>query len=339
VSAAAQVRSHQLPHQRSRRLRVAAGPILSLLAIAAVLWWALHQQAPRWPSSDASQLLLLLAVLAYAGVTLVRGLRWYLILRRADVPASMLDAQALTVVGYMGNTVLPARGGELLRILLLGRRAGCSRVRILGTIVAERLLDVLTLLALLLALAIVSATEVRGISDLSLTAALALLALALGSLAAWRIARTRLPERWRQQVASLTLATRNLLSPQGLALVALTCLIWVGEGVVYWLVAQALHLPIDLLQAVLLVVLSSLAAAIPAAPGYLGTYDAAILLGLAAMHVHGAQAISFALLVRLVIFVPITIAGLLLVLARYGGRSTLRRPAGVATPSLAQLSK
>ncbi len=336
-----------LAQRRTQWLRL-AGPAVSVLALAAVVWWALHQQAPRWPSGGTSQLLLLLlAVLAYTGVTLVRGLRWYLILQRAGVPASMVDTQALIVVGYMGNTVLPARGGELLRIFFLGRRTGCSRVTILGTLIAERLLDVLALLGLLLALAIVTATEVRGLSDLSTTAALALAGLALALRAAWRIARARFPDGLGARVASLTLATRNLLSAQGALLVLFTAAIWVGEGFVYWLVGQALHLQLDLLQGCFLVVLSSLAAAIPAAPGYLGTYDAAIQVGLGAMHVHGSQAISFGLLVRLVIFVPITLAGLVLVVVRYGGLSSLRPARRVsaaevsdrAMPAFAQVSK
>jgi uncharacterized membrane protein YbhN (UPF0104 family) len=312
-----------LAQRRAQWLRL-AGPAVSVLALAAVAWWALHQQAPHWPSGGTSQLLLLLAVLVYAGVTLVRGLRWYLILHRAGVPASMVDTQALIVVGYMGNTVLPARGGELLRIFFLGRRTGCSRVTILGTLIAERLLDILALLCLLLALAVVTATEVRGVSDLGVTATLALVVLALVLVAAWRIARARFPEGLGRRVASLTLATRNLLSAQGALLVLFTAAIWVGEGFVYWLVGEALHLHLDLLQGCFLVVLSSLAAAIPAAPGYLGTYDAAIQVGLGAMHVHGSQAISFGLLVRLVIFVPITLVGLVLVVIRYGGLSSLR---------------
>ena len=73
--------------------------------------------------------------------------------------------------------------------------------------------------------------------------------------------------------------------------------------------------------------LSAFFSLIPAAPGYVGTFDAAVVFGLHALDVGGGQAIAFALLVRFVLFVPITIAGLiLLLLTRYGG---LRRRAGV----------
>jgi glycosyltransferase 2 family protein len=311
------------------------GPAVSVISLAAVVWWALHQPAPHWPSGAGSLMLIVLAVVVYAGVSGVRGVRWHAILRRAGIPASMVDAQALIVVGYMGNTVLPARGGELLRMFFLGRRTGCSRVTILGTILAERLLDVLALLVMLVVLlAIVTAGGVGSSwspSDLALAAAAVGLAGALVLLGAWRMAHAGRFRGLSGRVVSLTLATRNLLSAQGLLLALLTIPIWLGEGFVYWLVGAALHLQLDFAQGCFLVVLSSLVAIIPAAPGYAGTYDAAIQLGLGALGVHGGRAISFGLLVRLVIFVPITVAGLVLVIVRYGGLSSLVRARDAAT--------
>ncbi|HTA96785.1 MAG TPA: lysylphosphatidylglycerol synthase transmembrane domain-containing protein [Solirubrobacteraceae bacterium] len=303
-------------------LRQWVGPVVSVVSLAAVVWWALHQQAPRWPTGASSLLLLALAVLLYACVTGVRGVRWYAILRRARVPASMADTQALIVVGYMGNTVLPARGGELLRLFFMGERTGCSRVTILGTIVAERLLDVLVLLMLL---AILTVTGGLDSSRLGLTAAIVLLALALALLAGWWLSRTGRLRGLSGRVASLTLASRNLLSRQGVALLLLTAVVWMGEGCIYWLVGRALDLHLDLLQGCFLVALTSLAAIIPAAPGYIGTYDAAIQFGLGSLHVHGGRSVAYGLLVRLVIFVPITVAGLILVAFRYGGLSSLGR--------------
>lgn len=310
-------------------LRRLGGPLVSAVSLAAVAWWAVHQQAPEWPTGAWSLSLIGLAVLAYAGVSVIRGIRWHLILRRAGIPASMVDAQALIVVGYMGNTVLPARGGELLRMFFLGRRTGSSRVTILGTIIAERLLDVLALITMLgVLLAIVTASGVESSSDpsdLGIAAGIIVLAGALAMLVAWRMARAGRFRGLSGHVASLTLATRNLLSVQGLLLALLTVPIWVGEGLIYWLVGRALHLQLDLAQSCFLVVLSSLVATIPAAPGYAGTYDAAIQLGLGTLGVHGGRAISFGLLVRLVIFVPITMVGLVLLIVRYGGLSSLAR--------------
>jgi uncharacterized protein (TIRG00374 family) len=299
---------------------------MSVVSLTAVVWWALHQRAPRLPASVAGLLLLALALFVYALVTAARGVRWHEILRAAGVRASMADTQGLIVVGYMGNTVLPLRGGELLRVLLLGRRTDSSRVTIVGTLVAERLLDVLALVAMLLLLAFATASGVRGVFELSLAAAIVLLLLALALSTGRRLSRSWRLRGLRPHVDSLTLASRNLLSAQGVLLALLTAIVWMGEGCIYWLIGRALSLRVDLLQGCFLVVLSSLVAAIPAAPGYAGTYDAAIQLGLRALHVPGGGAVAFGLLVRMVIFLPITVVGLLLVVVRYGGLASLRRP-------------
>ncbi len=317
-----------------RVVRLLAGPALSACSLAAVVWWALHQQAPRVPTSTRSLLLLLLALLVYACVTAVRGVRWHVILRKGGIHVSMADTQALIVVGYMGNTVLPVRGGELLRVILMGRQTGSSRATILGTIVAERLLDVVALLAMLLLLALVTTTGVRSASDLSYTAAIVLVLLALLLLVGWRLARAGRLRGLSSHVSALTLASRNLLSVQGIWLALLTALVWMGEGLVYWVVGRALGLHFDLLQGCFLVVLASLAATIPAAPGYAGTYDAAIQIGLGALHVHGGRAVTFGLLARLLIFVPITVLGLILMVFRYGGLASLGRLRQIGSTTL-----
>ncbi len=310
---------------RQRLARRLAGPLISAVSLAAVVWWALHQPAPQL--NGASSLpWLALALLIYAVVTAVRGVRWHTILHSAGVPASMADAQALIVIGYMGNTVLPARGGELLRVYFLRERTGGSWVRILGTIVAERLLDFLALLTVLLLLVFVTATGAQRATHLGLIAVVVLLALVVALAVGWWMDRTGRLHKLGGNLSSLMLATRNLLGAQGPLLVLYTAIIWLGEGGVYWGVARALGLHLDLAQACFLVVISSLAATIPAAPGYIGTYDAAIQFGLGALRVHGGRAVAFGLLARLLIFVPITVAGLIIMVFRYGKLASLRRP-------------
>ena len=69
-------------------------------------------------------------------------------MRLAEIPHQRADAYRLTLVGYMGNNVLPARGGEVLRIAILGSRTTAKRRTILGSILAERILDAAVLAAL-----------------------------------------------------------------------------------------------------------------------------------------------------------------------------------------------
>ena len=93
------------------------------------------------------------------------------------------------------------------------------------------------------------------------------------------------------------------------------------------LVGHALGLELHFLDSILIIVLASLLAAIPAAPGYAGTFDAGLVLGLNAVGVDGGTAVGFILLARFVMFVPVTLAGLLILLHSYRDFRLTRRPA------------
>lgn len=307
------------------------GLLISAVSLAGVVWWATGQQAPTFPTEPENLLPLVLAIGTYAVITVIRGWRWHEILLHSGIGHARVDAYALTVVGYMGNTVLPARGGEILRILLLGERTDSRRREILGSIVAERALDAAALIVLF---AVLTWSEVAGapvgqapaLASLALVAALALVLVFY----IWLRRRGRL-ERFAAVVRPFLRASRLMVSTLGLALLVVTVGVWCLEGVIFWLIADSLELEMTLLEGLFLVVLTSFFLSIPAAPGYLGTFEAALVFGLRAVDIRGGEAVAFVLLARFVLFVPITVAGLVLMLARYGGLSRMfgRRPAEV----------
>jgi uncharacterized membrane protein YbhN (UPF0104 family) len=309
---------------RDWHLRTIGSLLVSLIAIGAVVWWALRQKAPTFPSGLGPISLLLASVGCYAVATLLRGVRWHEVLRLAHVEHHLSDAIALTPVGYMGNTILPARAGEILRVLLLKARSSASRREILGSIIAERGLDaavVAAMFATMTAIGIANAPTGKGAA---LIAVCVLVAGALGVLLLLALRRRGRFERFAVIARPFLIATKLLLCRRGALLAMMTAAIWLIEGFIYWLIAQSLDLPVSYLDGAYLVVLAGLAAMVPAGPGFIGTVDAAIIFGLAAIGIKSGQALSFAILVRFIVFVPITIVGLILMLVRYGGLGKLR---------------
>jgi uncharacterized protein (TIRG00374 family) len=132
-------------------------------------------------------------------------------------------------------------------------------------------------------------------------------------------------DKFANAIRPVARASKIVGRPEGAGLVAVTAVVWVLEGVVFWLVGQSLGLHIDLIGGTFLVVLASFFALIPAAPGYVGTFDTAVLFGLHALKVTGGNAVAFAVLVRFVMFVPITLVGLILLMTRHGGIRQLRK--------------
>src|SRR5215218_4751036 len=118
------------------------GIVVSILALAGVVWWASKQQAPQLPSTPAEIAALLGAIALYALATVVRSERWQRLLEDEGAKPHRADTYALTVVGYMGNNVLPARAGDAIRVVLMAPRAQTSKRTVVGTLLAERILDV-----------------------------------------------------------------------------------------------------------------------------------------------------------------------------------------------------
>ena len=117
-------------------------------------------------------------------------------------------------------------------------------------------------------------------------------------------------------------------------------MLWLIEGSVYAVLGAVAGVHLSLLDGLYIMALANLVALVPAAPGYLGTFDAAVLLGvrLVAGGTHAA-ALAYAVVVRFVLFVPITLVGLVALVVRYGGLRrmsvALRRPAARRAGALA----
>ena len=115
-----------------------------------MVWWALRQDPPELPHTAAEWGALVSAIALYGVNTLVRSERWHRLLLDDGAHPARVDSYSLTTVGYAVNNVLPARAGDAARVVLMAPRADASRRTVIGTIVAERLLDVGVILVLFL---------------------------------------------------------------------------------------------------------------------------------------------------------------------------------------------
>jgi hypothetical protein len=313
----------------ARRRALLLPAIVSTIALVAVVWWASRQQLPTLPAASAALPRLAAALGLYALATALRGERWLQLLRYAGARLSRADAYAVTTVGYMGNNALPARAGDLLKSVLSSRQAGTATADGFGTLVAERVLDAVALV-LLFAVLVTTLRLPLGVEGWMLAAVAGGLAAAAGA-AAFLGRDTGAGRRLRELTTRLLAPTRRLWSGTGAGLLALSVALWLVEGSVYAVLGAVAGVHLSLLDGLYIMALANLVALVPAAPGYLGTFDAAVLLGvrLVAGGTHAA-ALAYAVVVRFVLFVPITLVGLAALVVRYGGlrRMTvaLRRP-------------
>jgi glycosyltransferase 2 family protein len=303
--------------------------LVSVVALAAVVWWASHQDSPHIPTDASAIAWLIAAVGLYAVATLVRAERWHQILELTGVHARRSDCYALTTVGYMGNNVLPARAGEALRVVLMSQRSDGSKRTLLGSIVAERVLDLIALITIFVVTVygVLSTSEVLPTDRPLLVSAIGVLLVIAAAIAIWVLRRHHVFERARDWLRPLADAPRALLNRRGIALLGGTFVLWTVEATVYLAVARAIDVHFSVSGALYLVALTNFVAALPAAPGSIGTFDAAVAFGAKALGATGSAALSYVILLRFVLYVPITVFGLVMLVTRYGGWSRLRSSA------------
>ena len=297
------------------------GLAVSLLAVAGVVWWASRQSAPRLPQDGGEWLAALAAVLLYALATIARGERWHRLLEDEGGTPARTDTHALNAVGYMGNNLLPARAGDAVRVVLMAPRAALPVRSVVGTLLAERLLDVGLLLMIFVVVGYGLLGEVGGDKVEIVILAVAGAGLAAG-LAYLLLRRNERITSFVAPIASATLGLRR--AHHGLRLLAITIVIWALEASVWMSTGAAVGFGMTPIEALYVVALASVFAMIPSGPAYAGTQDAAAIIAVKALGGTGAQAVAFIVTLRFVIVVPITLVGLGLLIGRYGGLGRLR---------------
>jgi uncharacterized membrane protein YbhN (UPF0104 family) len=251
----------------------------------------------------------------------VRAERWQRLLVDEGATPHRADTYSLTVVGYMGNNVLPARAGDAIRVVLMAPRAGTSNRTVVGTLVAERILDVVVLLVLFVVVGYGLLGEVGG-DSVELIIVVAIVGISFCAVA-WRFIRKN--ERLHGMLAPIASATLGLRKAHhGLRLLGMTLVIWAIEAGVWMAVGAAVGFGMDPIEGLYLVALASVFSMIPSGPGYAGTQDAAVAIGIKAIGGTGGVKVGYLLMLRFVIVVPITLLGLILMITRYGGLKKLR---------------
>ena len=92
---------------------------------------------------SANYLYIFLAIFLLIFVVYIRALRWSLFFKDEKISTKKLFESQM--IGYFGNNIFPLRLGEGLRCFFLSKYSNLHIAHIFGTIILERLLDMLGL--------------------------------------------------------------------------------------------------------------------------------------------------------------------------------------------------
>jgi uncharacterized protein (TIRG00374 family) len=308
---------------RGALLRAVLGIAISVFAIWVLIgsvdleaaWTVLRTASPAWIG-----LMLITATIDIGA----RGARWRALLAPI-APLPYRRVLGYTYIGYLANNVLPARLGELYRSHALGDGEGVSRTTVLGTVVVERVVD--TIMVVAIAALAVLVLSVRGAMTSAVLLGLAfvsLLVIALGvGMFAHRLPgasrveaiiarRPRLLELARRLREGLAVAGR----PKVVAIaIAFSALAWSASILTFLAAGQAVGVELTVAQAALLCSGVALVSIVPAGPANAGTFELTVVLIAEGFGIARDDAFAMGLLVHLIVLATTSLGGVLALVA------------------------
>jgi hypothetical protein len=297
-----------------------------------------------------------LAFAVFYGGFIIRAIRWRSMLSRVGIDErhgyrmpTMPRFLEIYLISWFANCIVPAKLGDAVRSYLFKQDTRAPFSSTLGTILTERLIDLIALfLAMVTAAIIVFGTHLPGQASNAVIGGVALLGVGAVGLAVLWLMRDRveqmLPERLREQYTRLHGAIfASLRRPE--RFLGIGFVIWVSEGLRLWFVCIALGADITFAMAIFVALMASLLTALPFTPAGLGVVEGGmtVILTSTVIGVAPDMALAITLLDRVIGYWSIIAVGLVLYLlrirreisqtARVDGSVATNRPVDQAGPA------
>lgn len=273
---------------------------------------------------------ILLGVLLATLTFPLRALRWRILLREPSGGA--LNGRAAwhgIAVAYAGNNLLPFRAGELLRAYAASRLAPVRMSSALASVAVERVFDALTVVAsfgvALMASGLPAGVRIGGMALPDVARRVGILTALAFVGAAVILTRAEATARLITSVVPWPGVSRRLVavlhgirdglsalrSPARLAaVIAWSLVIWTVNALSFHAMAPAFGIDVGFAGAVLVQSAIVFGITVPSSPGFVGVFEAAIVVSLALYAVPQDQAFAYAVTYHAATFIPITVLGL-----------------------------
>lgn len=312
----------------SRSLRL----FLGLSVSAVCVWWAMREVRPAevWQALTRADYRGFVVVMALTLLGFwVRAFRWRWLIS-VDKPVPFGSLYRSTMIGFMANNLLPFRLGEFVRAWALGRRENLSKTTVFATVVVERVIDMITLLAIfgisLLLHPISSHTEAGRLTN---AGAQTLVAACVG-LTVLLVVLERNPKLMEAVVKRLAAFVPERVGKRGVKAIDhfvkglslfrdVPRLLWVfllsfvmfGAFAMCLQVSMwALGIQVPWYGGLTMLVITAIGIMVPAAPGYIGTLNLACVAGLALFGVGKDLAVPFSWFYWAAQWIPVSAVGI-----------------------------
>ena len=298
------------------------GVIISLVLIILILY-KINFQEVLDSFRKVNAFYLFPAILFYLGGFVIRALRWQILLDPLK-KISLLAAFSVITITWMANNILPARTSELVRVYLSHHRDKISKSSLIATILVERILDGLTLVALLVLL--VSFFKFPDwVNKLGVISALVFI---LATLFLLFLKQARhyiigfimkfpgfMPQLVKDKISRiLTNFGKGLhifvLGRHQASTMLSSTFVWLTEALTYCFVLLAFGYKLPFYAPLFILIIVNLGTLIPSSPGYIGTFQFFCILALSAFGISKNSALSYSVVLHALQYITISVVGM-----------------------------
>jgi len=270
---------------------------------------------------EANPVLLVAALLTYYLAVLIRAARWRMMLLQVGIDErhglntpGVYSCFEMVVLSLFANCVVPARLGDAYRGFLLKERTGASFGVGFGTILAERLIDVVVMVGVVVSAgAVVFGTHVPGRAEQAFLLGFgAVMVGVIGSIVLFFFRdhiESWVPDRFTGHYRRLNKGIFDILQKPA-PFAALGVVIWLLDGLRVYLVAQALGANVTFAEALVVSLLSALVTIVPFTPAGLGVVEGFMIWMLHQVGVLQDTAAAIALIDRSITYLSLIVVGL-----------------------------
>jgi uncharacterized membrane protein YbhN (UPF0104 family) len=296
-----------------------------IVAIGLAIYLGISERDVSAQLSTAAPAPLLFAAAASLVLLALQALRWWVVMRPL-LSLSYGQAYRAMAVGFFFNVLLPARGGDLLRVQYLGKRTGISRAKLLGTEIVDFWSDKWGWVASFPIVCLLGTPPSWLFKALLLLGGAVIGVAAVLALMGSRLLRTGGPQwllnlrdgfavnHWKR-----LLLVETVIAP----------LPWLWECFVIAVASRALGLELTAMQSFAVLTAFNIATAVPS-PGNAGSFESGGTLALIQFSVPTPTALAFIFLYHLTQIVPGVLAGVAILVmegeALFGKRSVFHAP-------------
>jgi uncharacterized protein (TIRG00374 family) len=259
----------------------------------------------------------------------LRIVRWSMMLKAAGAHTTFSNCSAPFLGSIALNNVFPLRLGDVVRALVFPKSMGITKTTATSSLIVERLIDLITLLASL-AIGLFSVQVVEIPVELKASAvSLSMIGgviLVLGLLFSRSLGRffNKLSENSDSSSKPKKAGWHKIYSTVGrllhgfdvmsrprllLSMLAISMLVWAGEAGLFYFVLLGVGVDGSPLVALFVMAVATISTLVPSSPGYIGPFHLAAFTAVSLVGGTTDQAGSYAVIVHLALWFSTTLAG------------------------------